>query len=120
MYAFLSISFGLLLVALGTLGFVPSLTPGGLLFYLFAANFSINALYIASGAGILVAAGSSHDSLKLFFKILSILFALFAVAGLWHLGGNVFTLFANNLGRILLNALVAAGCFWLGFLEGKT
>lgn len=119
MHTLLSILFGLTLTALGILGLIPSLQTEGHLFRLFATNFSLSALYIASGTAVLVASGAGEEALKLFLKILSILFILFTLAGFWHLGSPVFTLFANNFARALLNGLIAAASFWLGFLYDK-
>lgn len=115
MYRLLSILLGVLFIALGTLGF----DSGGFLFGIFAANFSINALYIAIGSGILVAVGAGEESLKLFLRLVSILLILFAAAGLWYFNQNLFTLFANNFSRALLNSGLAAASFWLGFLFDK-
>ncbi len=105
-----------ILVLLGILGFIPGITTSSNhLFGLFQVNGWFNALYIAIGlVGLLSLVASEASSA--YFKTVSVIFALWAIIGLFvGTGGQVLGFISNNYWDVALNAVLAiaaAGYGW--------
>jgi hypothetical protein len=111
--------FGVVLLVVGVLGFVPALTPKNsagmpLLLGLFMVGSLHNIIHLLSGAGALV--GSKSDSYaKLYFRIFGVVYGLVTVIGFIQ-GNTVLGLINVNLADNLLHLVIAASSLYLGFV----
>jgi hypothetical protein len=110
---------GLTLAAIGVAGFVPALTPRGLLFGLVAVNPSQNMFHIATGMlGVLLGAAGESVSVT-YFRLLGIVYALAVVLGLFAgRSGEVMGLAINAPGQVL-HAAIAWTALYLGFFRHR-
>ena len=110
---------GLAFLALGVAGFVPALSPQGLLFGLFAVNPSQNMFHIATGIlGILLGAAGEGVSVT-YFRLAGIVYALAVVLGLFAgRSGEVMGL-AINAPNQVLHAAIAWVALYLGFFRHR-
>ena len=108
---------GLTFLALGVAGFVPALSPQGLLFGLFAVNPSQNMFHIATGIlGILLGAAGEGVSVT-YFRLVGIVYALAVVLGLFAgRSGEVMGL-AINAPNQVLHAAIAWVALYVGFFR---
>jgi hypothetical protein len=108
---------GLTFLALGVAGFVPALSPQGLLFGLFAVNPSQNMFHIATGIlGVLLGAAGQSVSIT-YFRLVGIVYALAVVLGLFAgRSGEVMGLAINAPGQVL-HAAIAWVALYLGFFR---
>jgi hypothetical protein len=93
----LAVGFGILLLAVGILGFIPPLTPAGLLLGVFAVDLEHNLIHLASGAAALAAGPSTDRASRLFFQVFGVIYGLVAVMG--------FTMHGNDGTHELLGAV---------------
>ena len=113
----LAIIFGVVLLVIGILGFVPqALTNGNLLFGLFKVNTGHNVIHLVSGlVGLLCGLNSRHAS-RLFFQIFGIVYGLITLLGLYYQNHDMFGgLVAHNVHDIWLHAIISAAALYLGF-----
>ena len=110
--------FGVVLVAVGLLGFVPALTPKDdmgmpLLLGLFMVGALHNVIHLASGAAALL--GSKSDAYAaLYFKVFGVVYAVVTVVGFVQ-GDTVLGLIHVNLADNLLHLAIALSSLALGF-----
>lgn len=109
----IAVIFGIVMLAVGVLGFVPSLVPGGLLLGFFEVNVIHNLVHIATGL-VALAAGQSDAYAKLFFQIFGIIYGIVTVLG-FVLNGNLMLMHVNTLDNFLhLGITIIA--LYLGFI----
>lgn len=112
-----AIVFGIIFIAIGVLGFVPAVTPGGLLAGIFEVDKLHNYVHLAVGIIALIAASKASYA-KLFFQVFGVLFAAVTVAGfvragdLWFMHGNM----ADNY----FTLVIAVIALYLGFVVKGT
>ena len=106
--------FGIVLILIGVLGFVPALAPGGLLFGIFSFDVMHNAIHLLSGVLAILAAWKSEHYSQLYFKVFGIIYAIATVFGFLQ-GDTVLGLIAVNTADNILNLIVAAVALWAGF-----
>jgi len=80
--------FGVLLLLLGILGFIPEVTPHGMLLKIFQVNHSLNFIHLFSGIAALWCGLSSTLAARVYFRFFGLLYGLIAVMGAlrptWH------------------------------------
>jgi hypothetical protein len=109
--------FGVVLLLVGVLGFVPALTPDGKLLGIFQVDFLHNLVHIVSGAAALYLAMSMGEKgAVLFGKVFSVVYGLVTVLGL--LTGNALGVaipvnLADNGLHIALTAVFA----YVGYMK---
>lgn len=110
-----AIVFGIALVLVGILGFVPSVTPNGHLLGLFHVNALHNLIHLLSGFAALWCGFSSRYHSRLYFQIFGVIYALVAVLGFFYGYEPIFGIIANNIADAWLHVAIAAGALFLGF-----
>lgn len=115
----LALLFGVVLTAVGVLGFVPALTPldsAGmpLLLGLFMVGVLHNIIHLASGVAALVSSKSNAYA-SLYFKIFGVVYAVVTVVGFVQ-GDTVLGLIHVNLADNLLHLAIAASALAIGFV----
>lgn len=114
-----SLTFGIVFVALGLLGFVPALTPGGKLLGIFDVDAVHNLIHLLSGVAALAAASSANYARR-YFQVFGVIYAVVALGGFLpflqfgdeqKLLGLTHVDMADNL----LHVAIATAALYLGF-----
>ena len=107
-------AFGIVLTAVGILGFVPGVTStDGLLLGIFQVDAVHSIIHIVTGLiGIYVAMSGSYVSL--YFKVFGVVYALVTVVGFLQ-GSTVMGLILVNMADNVLHLVVALVALWAGF-----
>lgn len=113
--------FGVVLVLVGVLGFIPALTPDGKLLGLFQVDLLHNIVHLATGAAALyLAMTMGEKGAVLFGKVFGVVYALVTVLGL--LTGNALGLpgiIPVNMADNLLHVALTAVFVYLGYINAK-
>jgi hypothetical protein len=112
--------FGVVLVLVGILGFVPGITnDDGLLLGIFAVDAIHNIIHLASGILAVVFARMGAAQASMFAKILGIVYAIVAVVGLLQ-GDSVLGIIGVNMADNILHVLLAIVFLYVGFSKSST
>ena len=106
--------FGVILLILGILGFVPRETPEGYLFGVFHVNPAHNWLHILTGI-IAIFCGKCDVASRRFFQIFGVIYAIIAILGFFHGNHPIFGILANNQADNVLHVIIAIIALYLGF-----
>ncbi|WP_068467575.1 DUF4383 domain-containing protein [Candidatus Protochlamydia phocaeensis] len=110
-----AIVFGVIMLIIGLLGFVPQVNPNGMLLGLFHVNLLHNLIHLATGLAALLCGLTSEYASRIFFQIFGIVYGLVALLGYYYLDHPIFGILANNLADAILHTLIAAFSLYLGF-----
>lgn len=111
----IAILFGIVLLAIGVLGFVPGAMENGLLLGYFQVNLAHNLVHILTGVIALLAGFSGNVSSLWFFRLFGIVYALFAIHGFIYGDVPILGTVSNNAADTWLHTGVAALSLLLGF-----
>ena len=112
----IAIIFGLVLLLVGILGFVPTMAPDGMLLGVFHVNAAHNAVHLLSGA-IAVACGfASAGASRLYFRSFGIVYGVVALLGFVQGEGLLLGLISNNMADVWLHVAISGLSLILGFL----
>lgn len=114
LFAFL---FGVIFIAVGVMGFIPSFTPDGLLLGYFEVDDIHNVIHLLSGIAAILAAFSLYFS-RLYFQIFGIIYGLVTILG-FVLGGDLYLIHVNMADNILHLGISIVALF-LGFFTRPT
>jgi len=109
-----AILFGLIMIVIGILGFLPDFAPNGLLLGLFAVNPLRNIVHLLTGVIALVCGLSNSLASKIFFIAFGILYALLAILGFAQGPGDLYGMAINQADN-WLHIAIAAVSLYLGF-----
>jgi hypothetical protein len=120
MYRKLAITFGLVFLLVGTLGFVPGVTQGEHLLGIFHVNAAHNVVHLLTGFVALAVGFASAQASQLFFRIFGAIYGLVALLG--FAGGDraILGIIANNRADSWLHLAIAAVSFLIGFVLHET
>ncbi len=110
-----AITVGLVLILIGILGCIPQVTPNHLLFNAVKINWAVNFLYLLSGLIGVVVGLFTYLGTRLYFEILGIVYAIWAILGFVYQQLPIFGIIANNMGTTWLNVVIAVTALILGF-----
>jgi hypothetical protein len=108
--------FGIVLVAVGLLGFVPALNPGGKLLGFFDVNVAHNVVHLATGVVALIAGFASDKASRIFFQVVGVVYALVAVLGFVNGDQPLLGIVSNNAADTWLHVVIALIALYLGFM----
>lgn len=109
--------FGIVLLVVGILGFIPMFTPNGYLFDIFRVDQMHSGFHVLSGiAGLLVAMSAYYS--RMYFKVLGIIYIFLAFLGL--LMGEKLVLLPLNFADNVLHLVIGAIAIYLGFGKQRT
>ncbi len=111
----IAVIFGLIMLAVGALGFVPQATPEGYLLGIFHINLEHNLVHLLTGAISLICGLTSFNAARTFFQIFGIVYGIVAVLGFYYGNAPIFGILANNMADTWLHVAIAAVSLWLGF-----
>jgi len=106
--------FGIVVLLVGILGFVPGITSGGLLLGIFMVDGMHNVVHLLTGILAIAAAMGAGTYAKLYFKVFGVVYALVAVLG-FVMGGQVLGMMMNVPDH-LLHVVIAAFALYVGFV----
>ena len=106
--------FGIAFLAGGVLGFVPSVTPNGMLLGIFEVDSMHNYVHILSGVVALLAAASASYS-RLFFQVFGVLYGIVTIVGFANDGDLM--IMHVNMADNYLHLGIAAIALYLGFMR---
>ena len=104
--------FGVILVAVGVMGFIPSLVTDGLLFGYFQVDQVHNLIHLMTGALALLASASTPYS-QLFFQIFGIFYGIVTIFGFVFAGNLLFI--QVNMADNFLHLGIAIVALFFGF-----
>ena len=108
--------FGVILLAVGVMGFVPALVPEGRLLGIFAVDGVHNMVHIGTGIAAIACAMASDGAARAFFKVFGIVYALVAVLGIFHGTDPLLGVMAHNVADTFLHFGIAAFALYMGFV----
>jgi hypothetical protein len=112
--------FGLILVILGVLGFIPGITNDDkMIFGIFQVDTLHSIVHIVVGAIGLWMGMSGADSAKNYLRIFGVIFALFAVIGFLQ-GDTILGIMATNMAHTWVYVVLALVFLWGGFSGGTS
>lgn len=106
---------GIILVALGALGFVSPLAPNDNLFGIFAVSTNHSLVYLLAGLVALAAVAGGGDYVRLYAKVFGVIFGLITVLGFMVGDGEVLGLINVNQADNVLHLAIAASALYVGF-----
>lgn len=110
-----AITFGVILIVIGILGFVPQVMENGNLFGLFHVNTAHNIVHLLSGLVALWCGLNSEHASRIYFQVFGIIYGIVALLGLYYQDRNILGVIANNVHDIWLHALISLVALYLGF-----
>ena len=111
----LAVVFGVILLVVGVLGFVPALAPDGKLLSLFLVDPLHNIVHLVTGALGLYAGMASSKTAKMYFQIFGVVYALVAVLGFMVGDGKILGVLVVNAFDNYLHVLIAVVALYAGF-----
>ena len=117
----MAVLFGVILLVVGILGFVPAVTKDQMLLGIFHVNTIHNVVHLLSGAVALFCGMTSIGASRNYFRIFGIVYGAVAVLGLMHMGEhtNLLGLISNNDADTYLHIGIAAVSLILGFMPAR-
>ena len=106
--------FGIVLLAIGILGFVPGITSDGMLLGIFQVDALHNVIHLLSGALAIGAAMGAGAYARLYFQVFGVVYALVTVVGFVQVD-TVLGFITVNMADNLLHVLIAAVALYAGF-----
>jgi hypothetical protein len=112
-----AITFGVIMLIVGVLGFVPQALPDGRnLLGLFHVNTAHNLIHLSTGLAAIVCGFLSEYASRLYFQIFGVIYGLVALLGFYYMDAPILGLIANNLANNFLHLAIAAFALYLGFV----
>lgn len=113
MLRMIAIAFGVIMIFVGIIGFLPTFVQDGLLFGYFEVNALHNMIHIVTGVLAIMASTSLYYT-RLFFQVFGVVYLLVAILG-FVLRGDLFVMHVNTADNFL-HVAIAAFSLYLGFL----
>ncbi len=112
--------FGLILVVLGVLGFIPGVTNDDkMIFGIFQVDTVHSIVHIVVGALGLWMGMAGMDQAKNYLRIFGVVFALFAIIGFFQ-GDTILGIMDTNMAHTWVYVVLALIFLWGGFAGGSS
>lgn len=115
MLRFFAVLFGVIMLVVGALGFIPMAKEGDFLLGIFHVNFIHNIIHIATGFIALLCGLNNTAASRLFFQAFGIIYGLVGLLGFYYGNEPILGLIANNWADTILHLVIAALSVYLGF-----
>src|SRR5215210_2997234 len=92
-----AIIFGIVMLVVGVLGFIPEAAPDGFLLGLFHVDTLHNLIHISTGVVAILCGLSSEYASRIYFQVFGIVYAVVAILGYYYMDRPIFDILANNL-----------------------
>jgi hypothetical protein len=108
--------FGIVLLLVGVLGFIPGITTDEMLLGIFHVNAAHNVVHLLTGAVALYAAMQADDkAAKLYFQVFGVVYLLVTVLGFIVGDGMILGFLSNNAADTWLHVVITLFALYLGF-----
>jgi len=107
--------FGVVLLVVGIMGFIPGITTDNSLFGVFAVNTANNIIHIVVGLLAIWMGMVGEDQSKNFFKVFGVIYALWAILGFISAEEPVLGFLQNNMATTILHVVIALVALYFGF-----
>jgi hypothetical protein len=108
--------FGVVMLLVGVLGFIPGITTSdGLLLGIFHVNALHNIIHLLTGAVALYVGMSGYKASKMYFQVFGVVYALVSVLGFVYMDKNILGLVSSNMADTILHVVIALVALYLGF-----
>lgn len=108
--------FGIVLLLVGILGFIPGITTeDGLLLGIFQTDGLHNIVHLVTGAIGIWAAKNGAKAAKMYFQIFGVVYALITILGFFSSDGTILGLITNNTADTILHLVIAVVALYFGF-----
>lgn len=111
----IAIIFGIIMLIIGVLGFIPDAAPQGYLLGLFHINLPHNLIHILTGAISLYCGLSGGKASRIFFQVFGIVYGIVAILGFFYESRPILGFIANNMADNILHVVIALAALYLGF-----
>lgn len=107
--------FGVVLLLIGIMGFIPALTPDDHLLGIFHVNAIHNVIHLASGAVALWAGMRSYRASRMYFQVFGLVYAVVTLLGVAYGDDEILGFLANNTADVVLHVIISVTALTLGF-----
>lgn len=107
--------FGIVLLIIGVLGFIPPASPHAHLIGIFEVNTLHNIVHLVTGAIAVWVGFVSERASRLFFQIFGVVYALVALLGFLYGDAALLGVMAHNWADAWLHVVIAVLALYLGF-----
>lgn len=115
MVARLAVWFGVVMLIVGILGFIPAVAPDGYLLGIFAVGVVHNLVHVLTGI-VALAVGFMHErASRTFFQVFAVVYGLVAVLGLFYGDRALLGIMAHNWADFWLHVAITAFAAWAGW-----
>jgi hypothetical protein len=108
----IALLFGVILIIVGILGFIPVLTPNNLLLGVFEVDSMHNIVHIVTGLFALIVMNYDRSA-ALYFLIVGVIYALITIVG-FATNGDLYMM-RINMADNFLHLAIAIFTLWVGF-----
>lgn len=115
----LAVLFGIVFLAIGILGFVPSITTNDMLLGIFMVNRAHSIVHIVSGVIFLLAGMGGAGASRMWFQIFGLIYAVVAIWGFMVGNGTVLWVISNNQNDTWLHVVLAVVMLLIGFVSPR-
>lgn len=115
MVRYVAIGFGVVLMIVGVLGWVPAAKPDGKLFGLFAVDHLHNFVHLGTGLLSLLVGFTTERAARGMFRFVGVVYAILTVLGFFAGEGQLFGVMAMNMADHVLHAILALLTLAIGF-----
>ncbi len=112
-----AILFGIIFLAIGTLGFIPVFSPDSHLLGVFRINSTHNLVHIVTGVAAAWCGIQGMRASRIFFRVIGVAYALVAILGFVYGDRDIFGYLASNPADTWLHGVTALISLYLGFAE---
>lgn len=111
----IAIVLGVVLILAGVLGFIPQVSPKGMLLGIFHVNVVHNLIHLASGIISFWVGMKGARATQVFFQIFGLIYLFVGVLGFLYGMKPIFGMIANNMADTWLHIVIGASLIYLGF-----
>ena len=111
--------FGIVMILLGILGFLPKITERHLLLGIFEVNSTLNFVHLITGLLAYLVSRIGINIMRLFFQIFAVMYSILGFLGFAYTSKPIFRVIANNTADDWLHLLIAGFCIFIGFIFRK-
>ena len=112
--------FGILMILIGVLGFVPGITEKEMFLGMFRVHVLLNFIHLATGLLAYFVGRMGVKPTRVLFQVLGVFYAIFGILGFAHAHKPMFKVVAHNMADSWLHIVIAVFCIFMGFVyKGK-
>ena len=110
-----SVIFGIIFLAAGILGFIPTCSPNQMLLGIFPVNAFHSFIHLVLGGFAVGFAFAHKHHTKRFLEVLGILLVFWGIGGLFYGENHIFGLITNNMADTILHLIAGVIALLFGF-----